>query len=129
VESVTSAEVSINTFRPLSILHEIMSLVLFLFLASCSTTADQRMRGRGVFVKQIVEKYGEFVHGKLRRHDDIRHRPLFVFCADEEELPPSVGSFCSHHATKHIEQDGFGLLLAHACRLVFLHHAGFKIRS
>lgn len=80
-------------------------------------------------MKQIIEKRGELIRGELRRHDDIRHRPLFAFRADEEELPPFVGSFCSHHATKHIEQDGFGLLLAHACRLVFLNHAGFKIDS
>ena len=87
-------------------------------LFSLSTSSHRGMRGRGVFVKQVIKKCGEFVRGELRRHDDVRYRPLLAFRADEEELPPPIGSFCSHHATKHIEQDGFGLLLAHAFRLV-----------
>lgn len=82
-------------------------------------------------MKQIIEKCGEFVGGELRRHDDIRYRPLLAFRADEKKLPPSVGPFCSHHATKHIEQDGIGLLLAHACRLVslFLQELRSTLRS
>lgn len=54
---------------------------------------------------------------------------FFAYRADEEELPSSVGALCSHHATKHIEQNGFSLILSYTCRLVFLNHAGFKIDS